>query len=135
MASIIVSKPLTQVECNVLNSGVQPQEADVHSLESWGVDGIVIDHMLSRTECNALVSACEDTNGFCFWDPEGETDFKRKMRNADTLEFDSESLCGQLFSRLRRFMPEHVDIMPEQQRYEPDLEGAQLPQLLLELPT
>lgn len=87
------------------------------------IDGCVLDGVLSISECNRFIT-CSESAGFSFWDASGRSDSSLKVRSADTLEFNDPVLCAQLWERLRHFVPQHVRICEDQQRYEPDLEGS-----------
>uniref|UniRef100_A0A7S0J6S5 Fe2OG dioxygenase domain-containing protein n=1 Tax=Calcidiscus leptoporus TaxID=127549 RepID=A0A7S0J6S5_9EUKA len=122
MASIVRQKPLRRMPEGLL-AGSHPTPTQLAELSHLGVDGCVLDGVLSRVECEACVHAAEEA-GFSFWDPEGADEEKRRLRNADTLEFMGEELCSALYERLRPFVAHRVQITDEQPRFEPDLEGA-----------
>lgn len=99
------------------------------------LDGSVVDHLLSPSECERLLRSAEQS-GFSFWDERGESERSVAIRNAHTLEFEEEGLCADLWSRVKPHVPSVVDISDDQQRFELDLEGRWVacglnPQLLI----
>uniref|UniRef100_A0A7S3W6W1 Fe2OG dioxygenase domain-containing protein n=1 Tax=Strombidinopsis acuminata TaxID=141414 RepID=A0A7S3W6W1_9SPIT len=91
-------------------------------LAQFGVDGWVIDHLLSPAECGRIVRACTAT-GFSFWDPEGRCDASTYLRTCDTLEFDGEDLCDEIWRRLKPFLPEQSKLNESDERWQHDLNG------------
>jgi len=99
---------------------------DLAALPS-AMDGVVLDGVLSAEESARLLAGAEESGGFGWWDPSGDTGAERRsVRNADTLEFDGDvaGLCDGLWRRLQPHVPALVEITPEQPRYERDLEGT-----------
>ena len=117
----ITAKPLADVTRVELDDS--PPATTVRRMDDLGVDGVIIDNLLSAEECERLVQAAEASGGFAFWDPEGGTE-KRQVRNADTLEFDDPELCDALFQRLLPNITPTVCFTPEdEETFEAELEG------------
>ena len=88
------------------------------------LDGSVLEGVLSAAECSRIVASAEESGGFGWWDPSGDASAERKrVRNADTVEFEDVGLCEALWVRLAPHMPARVAIGPEQDRCEPDIAG------------
>ena len=120
-ASFVESKPLVTLEPFALSDEPGPVQAT--SLDSVGLDGVVLDGVLSREECGALLASAERA-GFTFWHPAGEASEKRRLRNADTIEFMGDAFCARLWERLRPHVPAECAVLPDQPRYARDLEGT-----------
>lgn len=92
-------------------------------LDAIGVDGVIVNNLLTVDECLRLVGAAEQSGGFSFWDSEGNED-QRRVRNADTLEFDDPALCKSLYERLRPYLTLEKSFSPEDEdTFENELEG------------
>ena len=130
MANYIVDKPLATLDDLTLDgdddgdAGVETKPTLTLSLADIdeSLDGFVLDGVLTRDECQRTIDSFERA-GFSFWDPAGADDDKRRVRNADTLEFIGGELCAQLWRRLAPFVVARSRISPEQERCEPDIEG------------
>lgn len=121
MTDYIVDKALATVGSVAFD--IIPPETRVRRLDDLGVDGVVIDGLLSSAECARLVEAAEASGGFAFWDPDS-SEAKRSVRNADTLEFEDQTLCDALYGRLLPSVIPKVSFTPEnEETYEGDLEG------------
>ncbi|KAL1527074.1 hypothetical protein AB1Y20_015757 [Prymnesium parvum] len=130
MANHVCAKPLSQLA----DSKIGDQEAPPTCLSvllatlpplrpgDEPLDGVVLEHLLTREECARLVDNAE-ASGFSFWDAAGEQARSQAIRNAHTVEFEDAALCAALWERLRPFVPERVDIREDQPRYESDLGG------------
>ena len=123
MANYIEAKPLVALDDFRLDDDA-PAPTLTLSLASLSseLDGVVLDGVLTSAECTRFVDHAERA-GFSFWAPDGPSDEKRRMRNADTLEFVGHDLCRQLWPRLAPFVTPRSVISAEQSRCERDLEG------------
>ena len=117
----IAAKPLASV-ASVSLDGAGPSPSATR-LDDLGVDGVVIDGLLTADECSRIVQAAEASGGFGFWDASGDAD-KRRVRNADTLEFDDPKLCEALYLRLAPWLTPRVAFSSEEEElFEAELEG------------
>ena len=121
MASYIAAKPLVRLGDVELRELAAPSVAT--ELEPLGIDGAVLDGLLSPAECASLVGAAEAA-GFSFWDPAGEDDGQRRLRNAETIEFMGDTLCSSLWARLAPFVPPRVEVREGEDRHSLELDGA-----------
>ena len=92
-----------------------PAPSVVRTLDDLGLDGAIIDNLLSADECARLVRACDDA-GFAYWDPAGANDDNRRVRDAQTVEFCDRVLCAAIWERLRPFLPALSCVEREQPR-------------------
>jgi hypothetical protein len=121
-ASFVEAKPLVNLDANPLSD--TPGAVTAISLDHLGLDGVVLDGVLSQEECSALLASAERA-GFTFWHPAGDASDKRRLRNADTIEFmGAHELCARLWERLRPHVPAECAVRPEQPRWSRDLEGT-----------
>lgn len=96
------------------------------------VDAVVVDGVLTSSECSLLVSHTEAIEegmaGYSFWagrrSPEAAYDGARCFRSADTLEAEQPHLCEDLWARLAPFVPSRVDMARDDPLFEKDLEGV-----------
>jgi hypothetical protein len=91
-------------------------------LTGLGLDGCVVDRVLSPTECGRIIRACTAT-GFSYWDPDGRCDESSYVRSCDTLEFDGTDLCDEIWRRLAPFLPATCELLEPDERWQHDLEG------------
>jgi hypothetical protein len=88
--------------------------------------GFVVDDVLTKAECEALIAALESSNFFSFWAPQSG----RAFRDCDTIEVLRPDWADALWERLRgAFLPDElaVSIMSSEQdpvRHQRDLEGT-----------
>lgn len=95
---------------------------EAHAARLPGVDAAVVRGVLSDEECEALLAAAAALpTPYSFWNLEAEG--ARDFRNTDTVEVLSERLAAELWRRLERFVPEVVELAPEDPRCERGLEG------------
>ena len=119
----IKEKPLAQVATSKVLDSAPPATTGSRRLDNIGVDGIVVDGLLSAEECGRLVKVAEASTGFAFWDPDCSPE-RRAVRNADTLEFEDAELCTDLYSRLLPHIAKTVRFSPEDEdTFETELEG------------
>ena len=55
--------------------------------------GFALQTVLTKSECEMIVRAAE-SGGFTFWDPEGEAGGRRRLRDAETVEFTDCDFAG-----------------------------------------
>ena len=119
----IKEKSLACVDTSNVLDAALPSCSVTRRLDDIGVDGVIVENLLSADECARLVQAAEASGGFAFWDPDGGED-KRAVRNADTVEFDDPSLCESLFARLLPSITQTVTFSPDdEETFETELEG------------
>jgi hypothetical protein len=117
----IAAKPLASV--TGMSFDAAPSATVTTRLDDIGVDGAVIDRLLSAQECERLVQAAEASGGFAFWDATGDAE-RRSVRNADTLEFEDAELCATLYERLLPTITGTVTFAPDnEETFERELEG------------
>ena len=72
MASFVCDKPLAALTLP-LEDRVPPPTLAL-SLQSLGLDGCVLDGVLTKQECQRCLEAAERTACFSFWDPAGPSE-------------------------------------------------------------
>ena len=89
--------------------------------------GFILDGVLSREECAALITELERSGRFSFWN---EDPSQRSFRDCDTIELRSESVAKALWDRIKSALkPEELTVRIESAAQDPvrhqrDLEGA-----------
>jgi len=100
-----VAKP--EVDPKHFSRLAPPHEAEASRIERWdlpGCEGFVLDHVLSREECESLiVQAGTAPGGFSFWDASNPNP-RRDFRNADTVEVTHPGLAEDIWRRMAPFM-------------------------------
>ena len=122
MVNFIEAKPLVALDGLRLDDEVTPTLTLSLSSIHPGLDGCVLDGVLTAKECAHVVATAERA-GFSFWASDGPSEENRRMRNADTLEFVGTDLCAQLWARIAPFVTARSAISTDQARSERDLEG------------
>ena len=123
MVNFIEAKPLVALDGLRLDDDeVTPTLTLSLSSVHPGLDGCVLDGVLTAKECAHVVATAERA-GFSFWASDGPSEENRRMRNADTLEFVGTDLCAQLWERIAPFVTARSAISADQARSERDLEG------------
>ena len=110
----------TAVLDNVVSSDGTPEEVVKDDLAEAQLDAFVLKGLLSRDECQGLISATEKL-GFSFWNPVHD---RRDYRNADTVEVTHQQLADALWRRLKHLVPCSVTIAPGSARYSRELAGT-----------
>ena len=82
------------------------------------VDAFVLEGVLSRAQCAALVGATE-ASGYSFWNPDAAADY----RNAHTVEAHSPDLAAYVWGRIRDQVVPLVEFTTGQGRWERGTEG------------
>jgi len=100
MAAKVRDKELIDALSSLALDGDAPSPTLSLDLATLGLDGCVVDGVLTAAECTKIIETTERANGFSFWDPEGADAKKRSHRNADTCEFSGAALCASLWPRL-----------------------------------
>eukprot|EP00947_MAST-08B_sp_MAST-8B-sp1_P003638 g3638.t1 len=86
-----------------------------------GVDGVVLDNVMSTEECSELIRLGEASGAFSFWD--GSSAPRKDFRNADTIEMTHPDWAARIWARMAPHVCGHVEIEESQDRWEPDLTG------------
>merc|ERR1712110_444201 len=118
--SIVKDKIL--VEADVELDADTPAPTLVRRFDDLGVDGVVLDGVMSAAECKRCMEAAEAAK-FTFWDPSGVTEEAKRQRTADTVEYMGNRLCAALWPRLRPFVPARCTIDAEAEDMDRALDG------------
>ena len=128
MAAKVRDKALIDALSSLALDGDPPSPSLSLDLATLGLDGCVVDGVLTAAECAHIIDATEKSGGFSFWDPEGADAKKRSHRNADTCEFSGAALCASLWPRLQPFVAARWSLAAdasEARCHEPELEGGE----------
>jgi hypothetical protein len=86
------------------------------------LDGAILRNVLSKQECNALVSMT-DSMGYSFW---ADDERRRDFRSADTVEVESVAFASAVWDRILPHITQlcKVDVTENQARWEREIDGA-----------
>mmetsp|Transcript_21468 Transcript_21468/g.50070 ORF Transcript_21468/g.50070 Transcript_21468/m.50070 type:complete len:311 (-) Transcript_21468:230-1162(-) len=126
VAKRALERPLLTLGCHGPGDG----ELRRTELAEPGLDGYLLDGVLTAAECAQLVAAAESVapleGGFSFWgdaaDEAGRAT-RERFRSADTLEARQAAIAAELWARMKPFTSEPIAITPDSPRFERDLEG------------
>jgi len=115
--SAVVDKPEVEPSQFALPTGVSKPSVVRRDIE--GLDGFVLDGVLSHEECAALISQADGS--WSFWDNSEKP--RVQFRNSHTVEVTHHDIADEVWRRVAPFVNSLVDLKEDDDRFECDIGG------------